>query len=90
MSKVNIEIFNSRRHGSIYTTVVEVWKDAETGEYVVTRKATELGADKSKVLAITAACESILRGFKEPGVYSAWVDGAPYVNHEVRERVAKR
>lgn len=85
LMKHKITVYNSKKPHPIYTAVVELWVDEATEDYVVTRNENEIASASTKTAALTAACDSVLRGFREPGMYTAWVDDAPYVNKEVHE-----
>jgi len=83
MSRVTLSVHNSTKDKIIYTTVCEVGYDEKENEYFVMRGNKEIASHTTKTQALLAACDNVLQGFNEPGLYTALIDDAPYSNREV-------
>lgn len=66
---MRIDVFNSNRNGPIYTTHFQL-EGVEDG-WVVTYRGRDIAFGKIQALALADACDYLLKGFNQPGVYTA-------------------
>ena len=88
--KATLEVSNIKK-GFIYKADLTLTKSVEG--WSVYRHQRRLALAPQRTDALILAAEKVLEGFKEPSLYTAFVDGVPYVQREVvkaKEPVASR
>lgn len=81
--KLLLEVTRLKK-GPIYRTDLELRRDE--GRFTVYRRERKLAQSSDRTETLLQAAEKVLQGFREPGVYTAYIDGMPYIQKEV-ERV---
>jgi hypothetical protein len=88
--KATLEVSNIKK-GFIYKADLTLTESAEG--WGVYRHQRRLSLAPQRTEALILAAEKVLEGFKEPSLYTAFVDGVPYVQREVlktKEAVTSR
>lgn len=79
--KLLLEVSNLKK-GTIYKADLELRSEGD--KLTVYRRDRRLAQALTRTDALIQAAEKVLEGFKEAGIYTAYINGLPYAQKEVQ------